>query len=112
VHGYAVTCIATPAQHAAVALLENAKTVLPAARAELEARWDALAAAMQRQLGRTITPPDGSFYHFLELPPEAHADPLRYCLRLRDEAKVVLIPGIAFGEAGRRHARLSFAARP
>jgi aspartate/methionine/tyrosine aminotransferase len=35
-----------------------------------------------------------------------------FALRLRDEAKVVLIPGLAFGEAGRGHARLSFAATP
>jgi aspartate aminotransferase len=40
------------------------------------------------------------------------ADPLAFALRLRDEAKVVMIPGLAFGEGGRRHLRLSFAATP
>jgi aspartate/methionine/tyrosine aminotransferase len=37
---------------------------------------------------------------------------MAFCLRLRDEAGVVLVPGLAFGEGGRSHARLSFAARP
>jgi hypothetical protein len=37
---------------------------------------------------------------------------MAFCLQLRDETGVVLIPGIVFGEAGRRHVRLSFAAAP
>ncbi|HLP31016.1 MAG TPA: hypothetical protein VK150_06615, partial [Geothrix sp.] len=49
---------------------------------------------------------------FMPLPESAKADPLAFCLTLRDEAKVVLIPGLAFGEGGRGHARLSFAATP
>jgi aspartate/methionine/tyrosine aminotransferase len=48
----------------------------------------------------------------MALPPSATADPVAFALRLRDEAKVVLIPGLAFGEGGRAHARLSFAATP
>ncbi|HWQ09949.1 MAG TPA: hypothetical protein VN436_12605, partial [Holophaga sp.] len=39
-------------------------------------------------------------------------DPMAFCLRLRDEAKVVLVPGTAFGPGGADRARLSFAARP
>jgi aspartate/methionine/tyrosine aminotransferase len=112
VHGYAVTGTATPAQWAALALLEHSDTVLAEARAAVQLRWEALAAALREELGHTVTPPDGTFYHFMPLPTAAHADPVAFCLRLRDEAKVVLIPGLAFGEGGRGHARLSFAATP
>jgi aspartate/methionine/tyrosine aminotransferase len=112
VHGYAVTGTATPAQWAALALIENSEAILAEARAAVQGRWEALAAALHEELGQTVTPPDGSFYHFMPLPPSAHADPLAFALKLRDEAKVVLIPGLAFGEGGRRHARLSFAATP
>jgi aspartate/methionine/tyrosine aminotransferase len=112
IHGYTVTSAALPAQWAALAMFENADTVAGDSRRELRARWDALATTMKSELGRTVTPPDGSFYHFMPLPAEAHADPLRFCIKIRDEAKVVLIPGIAFGENGRGFARLSFAARP
>ncbi len=112
VHGYAVTGTATPAQWAALALLEHSEAVLAEARAAVQLRWEALAAALREELGHTPAPPDGAFYHFLPLPSSAHADPLAFALRLRDEARVVLIPGLAFGEGGRAHARLSFAATP
>ena len=112
VHGYAVTGTATPAQWAALALIEHSDTILAEARAAIRERWEALAAALHKELGQAVTPPDGTFYHFMPLPPEAHADPLAFALRLRDEAGVVAIPGLAFGEGGRGHLRLSFAATP
>jgi aspartate/methionine/tyrosine aminotransferase len=112
VHGCAVTGTATPAQWAALALIERSDTVLAEARAAVGERWQALAAALREELGQVVTPPDGTFYHFMALPEAAHADPVAFCLKLRDEAKVVLIPGLAFGEGGRGHARLSFAATP
>ena len=49
---------------------------------------------------------------WLELPAAATADPLGFCYRLRDEAGVLVVPGLAFGDAGRRYLRLSFAAPP
>ena len=112
VHGYGVTAAATPAQFAARALLENSEAPLAASRAQVRLRFDALCEALHTHLGTRPEPPSGGFYHFLPLPPAAHADPVAWCLRLRDEARVVLIPGLAFGEAGRGHARLSFAAPP
>lgn len=112
VHGYAVTGTATPAQWAALALIEHSEAILAEARAAVQLRWEALASALREDLGQGVTPPDGTFYHFMALPKSAHADPLAFALKLRDEAKVVLIPGLAFGEGGRGHARLSFAATP
>ncbi len=112
VHGYAVTGTATPAQWAALALIEHSDAVLAEARAAVGERWQALAAALKSHLGHEVQPPDGTFYHFMPLPASAVADPVAFALKLRDEAKVVLIPGLAFGEGGRTHARLSFAATP
>ena len=111
VHGYAATAAARPTQLAALALLEASDEVLPAAREELLRRWDALASAWERHVGGRLDPPDGSFYHWAPLP-EGAGDPMAFCVRLRDEGRVVLVPGDAFGEGGRRHARLSFAASP
>ncbi len=112
VHAFAVTTAALPAQHAALALIRASETVLADARRELRLRWDALAVALKEHLGLEATPPDGAFYHWLPLPASAHADPMAFCLRLRDEGKVVLVPGLIFGEGGRGYARLSFAASP
>jgi aspartate/methionine/tyrosine aminotransferase len=112
VHAFAVTTAALPAQRAALALIEASETVLVEARHELRARWEALSSALMEHLGLEATPPDGAFYHWMPLPSKAYADPMAFCLRLRDEAKVVLVPGIVFGEGGRGFARLSFAASP
>lgn len=112
VHAYAVTTAALPSQHAALALLEASDAVLAEARAFLRERWEALSSALKDHLDMDALPPDGAFYHWMPLPPSAHADPMAFCIRLRDEARVVLVPGIVFGEGGRAFARLSFAASP
>ena len=111
-HAFAVTAASATTQRAALALLEASSEVLPQGRREIGIRWEALASAWATHFGTRITPPDGTFYHWVPLPPAAHADPLAFCMRLRDEGKVVLVPGSAFGEAGRGYARLSFAASP
>lgn len=111
-HAYAVTTAARPSQHAALALLEASEQVFLEARQNLRARWEALASALKDHLGHEALPPDGAFYHLLPLPTSTHPDPMAFCLRLKDEAKVVIIPGLVFGEAGRPFARLSFAASP
>lgn len=112
VHGYAVTAAARPAQHAALALVEASAEVLTAAREEIRIRFEALKEAQVRELGRSVVPPDGGFYLFMSLPEGALADPWSFCLALRDQARVVLVPGEVFGPAGRAHVRLSFAAFP
>lgn len=110
VHGYAATAASHPAQGAALALLQQREQVLAQAREEVGRRFAALHSALSEHLGMDASPPDGSFYYWLPLPEHAFADPLAFCIRLRDEGRVVLVPGLAFGELGRRHARLSFAA--
>jgi len=110
IHAFAVTAAAAPCQRAALALLEASEEVLPQGRREVAVRWEALASAWREHFGEVLVPPAGSFYHWLQLP--QGPDPMAFCLRLRDEAKVVLVPGTAFGEGGRGYARLSFAARP
>jgi len=109
-HAFAVTAASAPAQRAALALLEASGEILPQGRREISARWQALAEAWKTHFGAELTPPDGTFYHWFPLPEAAHADPFAFCLRLRNEGKVILVPGTAFGNAGSAHARLSFAA--
>lgn len=112
VHGYAVTGATHPAQRAAQALVEDSQRIFIAARNEIRVRWEALRAALKDQLGHDATPPDGSFYHWIKLPEAALSDPWAFCVRLRDEGGVVLVPGSTFGPQGKPFARLSFAASP
>ncbi len=112
VHAFAVTATAAPSQRAATALVEASDEVLSAAREEVRLRFETLRQAWKEHLGDDLRPPAGAFYHWMPLPESALADPMAFCLKLRDEAGVVLVPGLAFGEGGRAFARLSFAARP
>jgi aspartate/methionine/tyrosine aminotransferase len=111
VHSSMVSCVPRPSQEAARALLEDSDSILPASRAELKLRWEALARSLEAELGIEPEPPAGAFYYWLPLPCRS-GDDARFCLRLRDEGKVILIPGGAFGSRGSGYARLSFAASP
>jgi aspartate/methionine/tyrosine aminotransferase len=112
VHAYMVTAPARPAQEAALALLEASDRVLAEARAHLRRRWQAFAQAYREAFGQDPTPAAGGFYHWQPLPPAARADPMAFCLRLRDQGGVVVVPGSAFGPAGAGHLRLSYAGDP
>jgi len=111
-HAYMVTAPAAPAQRAALALIRESDTVLPAARQEVRTRWEAFETAYRTHFGTAPALASGGFYHWLQIPEAAQADPMAFCLRLRDEGGVVVVPGSAFGEGGRRHIRLSFAGDP
>jgi len=112
VHAYMVTAAARPSQLAALALLRHSERVLVQGRSELSRRWEAFSKAFSIHFGRQPRSAAGGFYHWLELPAQGKADPLAFCLRLRDEGGVVVVPGFAFGEAGRGHVRLSFGGDP
>ena len=111
-HSFMVTGVSVPAQHAAIALIENSVEIHAAARKEVHLRWDALHGALKEFWGIDAPPPDGAFYYWTRLPDAALADPLAFCFRLRDEAKVVTVPGSLFGDAGKEYVRISFAASP
>jgi len=112
VHAYMVTAPARPAQLAALALLEASDTVLAEAREHLRVRWEAFREAYSEAFGTVPRPAAGGFYHWQPLPASALDDPLAFCLRLRDQGGVVVVPGLAFGEGGRGYLRLSYAGHP
>ncbi|HQL48660.1 MAG: Aspartate aminotransferase [Acidobacteria bacterium ADurb.Bin340] len=111
-HAAMVTAPARPSQQAALALLQASDTVLRSARAALAQGFRALSESLQDHFGHAPAPPSGGFYHWMPLPPWAEGDPLAFALRLRDEARVVTVPGLAFGPGGRRHLRLSYGGDP
>ncbi len=110
VHAYMVTAPARTSQLAALALVRESDAVLAQARDHLRARWDAFSESFARHFGTAPAHGAGGFYHWLALPPGV--DPMPFCLRLRDEGRVVVVPGQAFGERGRGFVRLSYAGDP
>jgi len=110
VHAYMVTAPARPSQLAALALMAASPAVMAEAREHLRVRWEAFSGAFEAGFGRAPEPTEGGFYHWQPLP--AGVDPMAFCLRLRDEGKVIVVPGLAFGERGRGFIRLSYAGAP
>ncbi|WP_448582376.1 aminotransferase class I/II-fold pyridoxal phosphate-dependent enzyme, partial [Thermaurantiacus sp.] len=56
--------------------------------------------------GCTLAPPDGGMFVFLHV----GGDDLAFARALLEEARVCVLPGSAFGAAGRGHVRLSLTA--
>jgi aspartate/methionine/tyrosine aminotransferase len=112
IHNYMTTAAARPSQEAALALVADSSSIIPAARQAVRERWEALKATLSTLMDHEAVQPAGAFYYWLPLPAGAEADPLAFCLRVRDQGKVIIVPGIAFGEAGRAYARVSYAGSP
>jgi len=112
VHNAMVSCVPRPSQIAAAALIEAADAVYPNARAELSLRWDAFRSAVDELLDWRPRVPAGGFYSWLPLPARGLEDPVSFCLRVRDEGRVIVVPGAAFGRHGEPYARVSWAGSP
>jgi aspartate aminotransferase len=108
VHSHSVTCATSFAQAGGVAALTGPQEFI----GEMVSAWDRRRRLVSEGLsaikGFRCPPAEGAFYAFpdireLGIPSLEAAD-----LILR-EAHVALVPGVAFGEAGEGHLRLSFA---
>jgi len=81
--------------------------------ARFAARRDLVVERLSRIPGVRLTPPEGAFYAFPDLSERIAAagngvrDSVGLCDFLIDEAKVVCVPGSAFGMEG--HVRISYA---
>lgn len=109
VHAAMTTAPARPSQLATTALLRGSAVILAESRRELARRWSVVQTAPEPVRARTT--PAGGFYHWLEMPPWVD-DPVGFCRRLRDDGKVTVVPGHAFGPRGSRHVRISCSGDP
>ncbi len=108
VHDAATICAPTPSQHAALAALQGPQDCVDHFKGELQKRRDLICSRLDR-LGTwfAYVRPQGAYY----LMARFHAQPLdsmELALRLLREARVITIPGGAFGPQGDGHVRLSF----
>lgn len=112
VHDCSVICAPTPAQHAALAALEGPQEICHEFRDELKTRRDLLLQGLEG-LGPWLScnVPQGAFYAMARCE-SSLPDSRELAARLVREAKVITIPGGAFGRGGERHLRLSFGGAP
>lgn len=111
IHQYGIMCAPRVSQHAAAAALiegfSDGFSVVEEMRAEYARRGRFMVNAFN-SLGLKCFQPRGAFYVF----PSVEATGLdgeEFANRLLREEKVAVVPGSAFGEAGKNHVRCSYA---
>jgi len=106
VQEYFNSCINTPAQHGAVFALEHPEFI-EEIRKDFEERRKIAIEGFSSINGITPNTPKGAFYLFPDIKGTG-MDSTTFCNRLLDEAKVVCVPGNAFGECGEGYMRVSY----
>lgn len=112
VHDATAICSPTPSQIAALAAMEGDHACVDDMRRALAERRAICCQRLDR-LGAyfSYVPPEGAFYvmaKYLFSDDDSH----RVAVRLLEEAKVITIPGGAFGQGGNGHLRISFGGEP
>jgi aminotransferase len=111
VHDALVTCAPVMSQYGAIAALEDGETHLAEFRRAFKERrdrtlehLDALSHVFDYQK------PEGAYFVFprvKDIVPRAR-DSRRLALQILEQAKVALVPGVAFGPSGEAHLRINF----
>jgi aminotransferase len=108
IHDAVAICAPTLSQHAALAALNGSQECVAEIRAALQKRRD-LTCERLDDLGEFLAyvPPQGAYYLMTRyLFPGI--DSMTFALKLLHEARVITIPGAAFGPNGEDHVRISF----
>ncbi|HXG42773.1 MAG TPA: aminotransferase class I/II-fold pyridoxal phosphate-dependent enzyme [Dehalococcoidia bacterium] len=108
VHQYVIMSAPTPSQYAALAALTEGEEESRRMVADFDRRRHLVMEALER-MGLPCPPPRGAFYAFPSVRPTG-LDDVEFAHRLLQEEKVAVIPGSAFGERGRGHVRICYAA--
>jgi aminotransferase len=108
VHDATAICAPTPSQFAALTALDGDQSCVTEMREKLFARKKRCCARLDK-LNRyfSYVAPKGAFYVMAKYL-FSDADSHEIAIRLLEEAKVITIPGGAFGEGGEGHLRISF----
>ena len=108
VHDATAICAPTPSQFAALAALDGDQECVEVMRKKLVER-KTLCCARLDKLNKyfSYVPPKGAFYVMAKyLFSDAGSEEI--AIQLLEEAKVITIPGGAFGKGGEGHLRISF----
>ncbi|HEY9282106.1 MAG TPA: aminotransferase class I/II-fold pyridoxal phosphate-dependent enzyme [Pyrinomonadaceae bacterium] len=107
-HGYVTTCASAVSQKAALAAwTDEADSARAAIRRTFKERRDFLLARIESELGLRAVAPDGAFYTMLDT--SAHGTSAEVAERML-AARVITVPGGAFGAESEGYLRLSFCA--
>lgn len=108
VHSHSVTQATSFAQAGGVAALTGPQEFIGEMVSAWDRRRNLISSGLSAIKGLNLPPAEGAFYGFVDIR-ETGMDSTAFAAKALDEAHVALVPGVAFGEAGEGHARLSFA---
>ena len=109
-HQYIATCASVFSQQLAEMILDAREwnaSWLERVRAQFRDQREAAMYSIAHELEADIRPPAGAFYAFVPVPA---CDTVAFAKTLATDAAVLVIPGVAFGNAGEGFVRISFAA--
>jgi aspartate aminotransferase len=107
-HGYVTTCASTVSQKASlVAWSDEAEAARAGFRKTFRARRDHMLQLVASELGLRAVTPDGAFYTMLDV---SRFGPSMKVAEALLEARVVTVPGAAFGSESEGFLRVSFCA--
>jgi aspartate aminotransferase len=108
VNSHATTCATSFAQAGGAAALNGPQEVI----GEMVRAWDRrrrlVTDGINSIRGLRTTLVEGAFYSFVDAR-EIDSDSVRLCASILNEVHVGVVPGVAFGDSGEGHFRLSFA---
>jgi aminotransferase len=108
VHDAVAICAPTLSQYAALAALEGPQECVEEMRGILQARRDLVVGRLERMRDHfSVIRPLGAYYLMARFKAPG-VDSMTYALKLLNEARVITIPGAAFGPHGEQHLRMSF----
>ena len=108
VHDAVAICAPTLSQFAALAALEGPQVRVEVMRGTLQARRDLAIEKLERMRDQfSVIRPRGAYYLMAKFDVPG-VDSMTYALKLLNEARVITIPGAAFGPHGEHHLRMSF----
>lgn len=95
-------------QRAGQAALKYGEEELRKMLGRLKENRDFCLAALRQMPGITVPSPDGAFYLFPKI--AGLSDSFAFCMRLLEETKVGIAPGVGFGAGGEGSVRICYAA--
>lgn len=107
VHQYTIMCAPTVSQYAALEALREGEPFVQEMVAEYDRRRRLIVSGLN-EIGLDCFEPQGAFYAFPSIEISG-MDDNEFAEKLLHEERVAVVPGSAFGEAGKGHVRCSYA---
>jgi len=112
IQGQSITGTSTISQWAAIAALQEAKTITAEINREMVSRRDIFINTFNGLFPEKINAPHSTFYSFIPLKAfgTKETDDVKFCEKVLEEGNVAMVPGTAFGKPG--FVRASFGEKP